>query len=108
MNASPLADGAVRLLHPLIGIRGRHGGRTLELVEVLADGPRVALLDTTSAPGIQTNQYGDPLTRQPRILTLTVVSELEADAHPVLRSLLPEAVLEELRALIDTHLDDGA
>jgi hypothetical protein len=107
MTTSPLADGAVRLLHPLIGIRGRHGGRTLELVEVLADGPRVALLDTTSAPGIQANQYGDPGARQLRIVTLTVVSELEADAHPVLRSLLPESVLEELRVLIDAHLDDG-
>ena len=103
MSPSPLAEEAVRLLQPLIGIRGRHAGQTLELVEVLEDGPMVALLDASASPRIQTNQFGDPLTRQPRILTIPVLSEVEADAHPVLRSLLPEAVLEELRALIHAH-----
>ena len=103
MNPSPLTKEAVRLLQPLIGIRGRHAGQTLELVEVLEDGPMVALLDASTSPRIQTNQFGDPLTRQPRILTIPVLSEIEVDAHPVLRSLLPEAVLEELRALIHAH-----
>jgi hypothetical protein len=91
---------AVRLLSPLIGIQGRVAGRMLELIEVLAEGPRVALLDTTSAPEIRVTQYGDPLSRQPRVLTLPVISETEADAHPVLRSLLPEPVLHDLRQLI--------
>lgn len=95
-----LSGQAVRLLEPLIGIRGRHSGRLLELVDVLRDGPAVALMDRSAAPCIQTNQYGDPVTRQARVVTLPVVSELEADAHPVLRSLLPEGVLEELRASI--------
>jgi len=90
----------VQLLTPLIGIRGHYAGHRLELVEVLAEGPQVALLDTSSGPRIQTNQYGDPLTRQPRILTLPVVSTVEADAHPVLRALLPDAILGELRQLI--------
>jgi hypothetical protein len=103
MSPSPLAEEAVRLLQPLIGIRGRHAGQTLELVEVLDDGPMVALLDASASPRIQTNQFGDPLTRQPRILTIPVLSEIEADAHPVLRSLLPEAILEELRSLIQAH-----
>ncbi|MCA1790339.1 MAG: ATPase [Thioalkalivibrio sp.] len=103
MNPSPLAEGAVRLLQPLIGIRGRHAGQTLELVEVLDDGPMIALLDASTAPRIQTNQFGDPLTRQPRILTIPVFSKIEADAHPVLQSLLPEAVLDELRALLHAH-----
>jgi hypothetical protein len=103
MNPSPLTKEAVRLLQPLIGIRGRHAGQTLELVEVLEDGPMVALLDASASPRIQTNQFGDPLTRQPRILTIPVLSEIEADAHPVLRSLLPEAVLEQLRASIRAH-----
>jgi hypothetical protein len=103
MSPSSLAEEAVRLLQPLIGIRGRHAGHTLELVEVLEDGPMVALLDASTSPRIQTNQFGDPLTRQPRILTIPVRSEIEADAHPVLRSLLPEAVLEELRALLHAH-----
>jgi hypothetical protein len=95
-----LAGDAVELLAPLIGIRGQYAGRVLELVEVLADGPRVALLDISSAPHIQTNQYGDPLTRQPRILTLAVVSEVEPDVHPVLRALLPVTIVAELRQLI--------
>jgi len=107
MSESPLAGRAVSLLQPLIGIRGRHAGQTLELVEVLEDGPMVALLDASASPRIQTNQFGDPLTRQSRILTLPVFSEIEADAHPVLRSLLPEAVLEELRALIHAHRDEA-
>ena len=102
-----LAREAVELLAPLIGIRGRYGGRVLELVEVLAEGPQVALLDTSSGPGIQANQYGDPLTRQPRILTLPVVSEIEEDAHPVLRALLPDKTLTELRRLIGGKVDAG-
>ena len=102
-----LAQEMVQLLAPLIGIRGRYGGRVLELVEVLAEGPQVALLDTSSSPGIQANQYGDPLTRQPRILTLPVVSEVEADVHPVLRALLPEKTLAELRHLIGGKLGTG-
>jgi hypothetical protein len=103
MNPTLLTKEAVRLLQPFIGIRGRHAGQTLELVDVLEDGPMVALLDASASPRIQTNQFGDPLTRQPRILTIPVLSEIEADAHPVLRSLLPEAVLEKLRALIHAH-----
>ncbi|TVP82231.1 ATPase [Thioalkalivibrio sp.] len=108
MSPSPLAEEAVRLLQPLIGIRGRHAGQTLELVEVLEDGPMVALLDASASPRIQTNQFGDPLTRQARILTIPVLSEIEPDAHPVLRSLLPEAVLKELRALIRAHGNEAA
>ena len=104
MSESSLAEAVVRLLHPLIGIRGLHAGQTLELVEVLEDGPMVALLDASASPRIQTNQFGDPLTRHSRILTIPVFSEIEPDAHPVLRSLLPEAILEELRALV--HAQD--
>ncbi|MBS0002629.1 MAG: hypothetical protein KFF45_06100, partial [Thioalkalivibrio sp.] len=100
MRADGSAREAVRLLEPLIGVRGQYGDRTLELVEVLVEGPQVAVLDATSGPSIQTNQYGDPLTRQPRILTLPVFSEIEADAHPVLRALLPDTILVELRRLI--------
>jgi len=100
-RASDAAREAVRLLEPLIGIRGQYGNRVLELVDVLEDGPQVAVLDASSGPRIQTNQYGDPLTRQPRILTLPVFSEIEADAHPVLRALLPDAILSALRQLID-------
>jgi len=102
-----LAREVVELLAPLIGIRGRYGARMLELVEVLAEGPQVALLDTSSVPGIQANQYGDPLSRQPRILTVPVVSEVEADAHPVLRALLPEKTLAELRQLIRGRAGTG-
>jgi hypothetical protein len=100
-GANERAGDVAQLLAPLIGIRGQYGGRVLELVEVLAEGPRVALLDTSSAPRIQTNQYGDPLTRQQRVMTLPVVSEVENDVHPVLLALLPEAILSELRQLID-------
>lgn len=100
MRPGHLARNVVHLLTPLIGIRGQYAGKVLELVEVLAEGPQVALLDTTSAPRIQTNQYGDPLTRQPRILTLPVVSDVEADAHAVLRALLPERTLAELRQIL--------
>ncbi len=104
-RAGDSAREAVRLLEPLIGVRGQYGERTLELVEVLAEGPHVAVLDASSGPRIQTNQYGDPLTRQPRILTLPVFSEIEADAHPVLRALLPDAILAELRRLIEAPGD---
>ena len=97
------ARDVVDLLVPLIGIRGYFDGRALELIDVLTEGPQVALLDASSAPRIQANQYGDPLTRQPRVLTLPVVSAVEADAHPVLRALLPEAILEELRQRIDNR-----
>ena len=100
MNTPRLNREAVRLLSPLIGIQGRVSGRMLELIEVLAEGPRVAFLDTSSAPQIRATQYGDPLSRQPRVLTLPVISETEADAHPVLRSLLPAPVLHDLRRLI--------
>lgn len=100
MNSKSIsAEQAVRLLQPLIGIRGRHRGRTLELIEVLADGPSVALMDTATAH-IQANQFGDALTRQSPIFTVPVVSEIEADAHPVLRSILPDSVLMELRVAI--------
>lgn len=97
----PAAREAARLLEPLIGIRGQYGDRVIELFDVLEDGPQVAVLDASSGPRIQTNQYGDPLTRQHRILTLPVFSEIEADVHPVLRALLPDAILSELRQLID-------
>lgn len=101
MNSKSIsAEQAVRLLQPLIGIRGRHRGRTLELIEVLSDGPSVALMDTGTAHNIQANQFGDALTRQSPIFTVPVVSEIEADAHPVLRSILPDSVLLELRVAI--------
>ncbi|AGA33639.1 ATPase [Thioalkalivibrio nitratireducens DSM 14787] len=99
----PRPRNAVTLLTPLIGIRGRFQGRTLELVEVLADGPQVALLDLSSTPGIQANQYGDPLSRQPRTLTIPVVSPIDDDIHPALRELLPEAILLQLRSLNDAR-----
>lgn len=100
MNPPTLNRDAVRLLSPLIGIQGRVAGRMLELIDVLAEGPRIALLDTTSPPEIRATQYGDPVSRQPRVLTLPVISETEADVHPVLRSLLPAPVLHDLRQLI--------
>lgn len=100
MKPPTLNRDAVRLLSPLIGIQGRVAGRMLELIDVLAEGPRVALLDTTSPPEIRATQYGDPMSRQPRVLTLPVISETEPDAHPVLRSLLPASVLHDLRQLI--------
>lgn len=97
MHGKPIpSEMAVHLLQPLIGIRGRHRGRTLELIEVLADGPSVALMDIATTD-IQTNQYGDALTRQPPVFTVPVFSEIEADAHPVLRSILPDSVLIALR-----------
>ena len=97
---NPLSREAVRLLRPLIGLRARVEGRTLELLEVLAEGPSVALMDTTSTPRIRVDQYGGPLSRQPRILTIPILSEVEADAHPVLCALLPDTVLRELREMI--------
>jgi hypothetical protein len=95
-----LSQEAVRLLRPLIGMRARVQGRTLELLEVLAEGPCVALMDTTSSPRIRVDQYGGPLSRQPRILTIPILSAVEGDAHPVLRALLPDTVLRELRDMI--------
>ncbi|TVP84073.1 MAG: ATPase [Thioalkalivibrio sp.] len=95
------------MLEPLIGIRGQYGNRVLEIVDVLEDGPQVAVLDASSGPHIQPNQYGDPLTRQQRILTLPVFSEIEGDAHPVLRALLPDAILSELRRLIAQPPEPG-
>lgn len=108
MHPASLAIAAVRLLSPLVGIQGRFEGRTLELIEVLEDGPRVALMEITATPGIRVNQYGNALSRQPRILTVPVVSGIDADAHPALRALLPEAVLEPLRALIRDHVQPSS
>ncbi len=108
MSPTPLAIAAVRLLSPLVGIQGRFEGKTFELLEVLEDGPRVALMEITATPGIRVNQYGNALSRQPRILTVPVLSVIDSDAHPVLRALLPEAVLESLRALIRDHVQPSA
>ncbi|WP_019627244.1 hypothetical protein [Thioalkalivibrio sp. ALJT] len=91
-------------LAPLIGIQGEVDGCMVELVEVLDEGPRglpgVALMEMGAARAIQANQYGNPLCRQSRIRTLAVLSEVERDLHPVLRHLLPEDVVSELRSLL--------
>lgn len=94
----------VELLAPLIGIRGEVEGHMVELVEVLDEGPHgepaIALMETGADRAIQTNQYGKPLSRHARVRTLPLLSEVEHDVHPVLRSLLPEPVLADLRAAL--------
>ncbi|WP_018880615.1 hypothetical protein [Thioalkalivibrio sp. ALE30] len=91
-------------LAPLIGIQGEVDGCMVELVEVLDEGPRglpgVALMSMGSQRSIQANQYGNPLCRHSEVRTLSLLSEVERDLHPVLRQLLPENVVEELRALL--------
>lgn len=94
----------VDVLAPLIGVQGEVEGRMVELVEVLDEGPGgcpcVALVETGPHQAIQTNQYGNPLTRQARIRTLSLLSEVDQDVHPVLRGLLPDPVLKELREVL--------
>lgn len=86
----------VSLLYPLVGIRGQYRGKIFEIIEVLSDGPCVALLDTTSAPGIRANQFGDAFARQNRILTIPVFSTPEPRIHPALAALLPEDRIDRL------------
>ncbi|WP_018866355.1 MULTISPECIES: hypothetical protein [unclassified Thioalkalivibrio] len=91
-------------LAPLIGIQGEVDGCMVELVEVLDEGPRglpgVALMSMGSRRSIQANQYGNPLCRHSEVRTLSLLSEVERDLHPVLRQLLPDNVVAELRALL--------
>ncbi|WP_081616894.1 MULTISPECIES: ATPase [unclassified Thioalkalivibrio] len=95
------AERLVDLLAPLIGVQGEVDGRMVELVEVLDEGPRgepgIALMETGLDRPIQANQYGDPLSRHSLVRTLPLLSEVERDVHPVLRQLLPEDVLTDLR-----------
>ncbi|WP_018872624.1 hypothetical protein [Thioalkalivibrio sp. ALJ16] len=94
----------IDVLAPLIGIQGEVDGCMVELVEVLDEGPRglpgVALMEMGSDRAIQANQYGNPLCRHSRIRTLAILSEIERDLHPVLRHLLPDDVVDELRSLL--------
>ncbi len=102
--SSEQAGRLVDVLAPLIGVQGEVEGRMVELVEVLDEGPGgcpcVALMETGPSPAIQTNQYGNPLSRHARIRTLSLLSEIDQDVHPVLRSLLPDTVLAELREVM--------
>ena len=97
------ANATLALLSPLIGLRGNYAGRSLELVDVLADGPQAVLLESGAEPGIRVDQYGIPKHREPPIFSIPVFSELEPDAHPVLLALLPLETLEALRSLIPTN-----
>ncbi|WP_019571304.1 hypothetical protein [Thioalkalivibrio sp. ALMg3] len=94
----------IDLLAPLIGIQGEVDGCMVELVEVLDEGPRglpgVALMTMGPERSIQANQYGNPLCRHSETRTLSLLSEVERDLHPVLRQLLPESVVAELRGLL--------
>ncbi|WP_024327316.1 hypothetical protein [Thioalkalivibrio sp. AKL19] len=94
----------IDLLAPLIGIQGEVDGCMVELIEVLDEGPRglpgVALMTMGAERRIQTNQYGNPLCRHSEVRTLSLLSEVEHDLHPVLRQLLPESVVADIRALL--------
>lgn len=91
-------------LAPLIGVQGEVDGCMVELIEVLDEGPRglpgVALMTIGSERSIQANQYGNPLCRHSEVRTLSLLSEVECDLHPVLRQLLPDSVVADLRALL--------
>ncbi|WP_038054748.1 hypothetical protein [Thioalkalivibrio sp. ALJ1] len=95
----------IDILAPLIGIQGEVDGCVVELVEVLDEGPRglpgVALMKMGAERSIQANQYGNPLCRHSEIRTLPMLSEVDRNLHPVLRQLLPEDVVAELRALLE-------
>ncbi|WP_017940702.1 MULTISPECIES: hypothetical protein [unclassified Thioalkalivibrio] len=91
-------------LAPLIGIQGEVDGCMVELIEVLDEGPRglpgVALMTMGAQRSIQANQYGNPLCRHSEVRTLPLLSEVERDLHPVLRKLLPDEIVADLRALL--------
>ncbi|WP_018870782.1 MULTISPECIES: hypothetical protein [unclassified Thioalkalivibrio] len=91
----------IDLLCPLVGVRGEVDGHVVELVDILDEGPGgqpgIALMDAGVDRSIQTNQYGDPLSRHSRVRTLPLLSEVEPDLHPVLRALIPAEVLQRCR-----------
>lgn len=91
----------IDLLCPLVGLRGEVDGKVVELVDILDEGPGgqpgIALMEAGIDRSIQTNQYGDPLSRHSRVRTLPLMSEVEPDLHPVLRALIPEDVLRRCR-----------
>jgi len=94
----------LEILAPLIGMQGHCDHCRLEVVEVLDEGPEglpsLALMEVGSDGAIQANQYGNPLCRRSQIRTIPLLSEVEDDLHPVLRSLLPKDVVSELRTTL--------
>jgi hypothetical protein len=88
-------------LAALIGREFHYQGRHCEVIEVLSEGP--ALVLACGGGGIQADQFGEPRRRAPNTFTIPVLSEVEADLHPVVRAIADAAEGAALRGL--TGLD---
>ncbi|NIP71661.1 MAG: hypothetical protein GWO16_00880 [Gammaproteobacteria bacterium] len=68
-------------LRRMIGSRVRHQGLVCEIIEILEDGPSL-VLSCGENPVIQSDQYGNPTRRGPRISTVPVTDADGRGMHP--------------------------
>jgi hypothetical protein len=84
-------------LAALVGREFEYEGRRCEVIEVLAEGPTLVL--ACDGGSIQADQFGEPRRRAPNTFTIPLLSEVEAELHPVLRSLADTDEGARLRGL---------
>jgi hypothetical protein len=78
-------------LRSLVGTTVHDGRQSYRLVEVLADpqAPALVLEPLGAPPTIQSNQYGDPSRRAPRLLTIPLLGDDGLAVNPLLEQFEP-------------------
>lgn len=75
-------------LRSLIGQRLRHHGVDCQIIEVLEDGPSLALQEFTSHTVIQSDQYGEAHRRVAPTFTIQVRDRTTGELNPAIIDLL--------------------
>lgn len=86
-------------LQKYIGEEIVYNGSHCQLIEVLNEGPSpsLVLMCVDKQTTIQTDQHGGAHRRVHETYTISCISELHNDLHPIIKQLLPEEHHDELR-----------
>ena len=96
------SDSTDKVFSSLSGLIGRHieyEGIRYQVIDVLLDGPALALHQYDDSE-IQSDQFGEAQRRAPKTHTLPVLNPADDDLHPVIIELLDPKELISVRSLL--------
>ncbi len=87
-------------LQKFIGEEIVYNGSHCQLIEVLHEGPSLVLMCVDKQTTIQTDQHGGAHRRVQETYTISCISELHNELHPVIKQVLPEDRHDEFLAYL--------